>query len=361
MSRLNKSRLRCGLAALLLAASTLGAAAQPAPAPRAVVSASEAPEAMGAMFATLAPGETPITVEGAQWLQLRFADFDLGAGGTLTIAAPDGESQTFTQGQLEQWQGLSAVFNGSALTVTLTPGEQAPGQPAPAAASIAEVVIGLPAGGARGAEPAIPESIRRLLGDDPGRFIPDDTQGAVPSEAPQTRAQCGPNDDRVASNHPLIGRIMPIGCTGWLVNGGEFLTAGHCIPQVPRPSSSTCRPPRPTAPPSPRRCATSIRSIAGSIVSANTGVGNDWAIFRVAPNTETGLMPRAVQGGAFSSRTRSIPEPSGSPATASMVGAAGTRRSRPIPAPAPSIRRAAPTRRGCATPRTPRAATRAAR
>ena len=315
---------------------------------------------MGAMFATLAPGETPITVEGAQWLQLRFADFDLGAGGTLTIAAPDGESQTFTQGQLEQWQGLSAVFNGSALTVTLTPGEQAPGQPAPAAASIAEVVIGLPAGGARGAEPAIPESIRRLLGDDPGRFIPDDTQGAVPSEAPQTRAQCGPNDDRVASNHPLIGRIMPIGCTGWLVNGGEFLTAGHCISA----GTQTVEFNVPTSQANGTTVAPAVRDqypvIAGSIVSANTGVGNDWAMFRVAPNTQTGLMPRAVQGGAFTLSNTLDPGTVRIPATASM-SAPPTRRSGPIPAPAPSIRRTAPTRRGCATPRTPRAATRAAR
>jgi hypothetical protein len=41
------------------------------------------------------------------------------------------------------------------------------------------------------------------------------------------------------------------------------------------------------------------RVIEGSIVDAFTGVGNDWAIFEVLPNTETGLTPMAAQGGAF--------------------------------------------------------------
>ena len=41
------------------------------------------------------------------------------------------------------------------------------------------------------------------------------------------------------------------------------------------------------------------RVIAGSIVTQNTGIGNDWAIFAVLPNTQTGLLPAAAQGATF--------------------------------------------------------------
>jgi hypothetical protein len=39
---------------------------------------------------------------------------------------------------------------------------------------------------------------------------------------------CG-TDDRVASNDLAVGRIMPVGCTGWVISNGAFLTAGHCF------------------------------------------------------------------------------------------------------------------------------------
>ena len=62
-----------------------------------------------------------MSIPGAQWLQLEFSAFDLGEGGSLAISAGD-EVQTFDQETLETWQGLTAMFNGSEVTVTLTPG-----------------------------------------------------------------------------------------------------------------------------------------------------------------------------------------------------------------------------------------------
>ena len=110
---------------------------------------------------------------------------------------------------------------------------------------------------------------------------------------------CGSNDDRITSDHPLTRRIMPIGRTGWVIQGGTLLTAGHCISSstqtvefnVPASQSNG------TTVSPPIRDQYSI--IASSIVDGYTGVGNDWAMFRVLPNTETGLTPIAAQGGAF--------------------------------------------------------------
>ena len=47
-----------------------------------------------------------------------------------------------------------------------------------------------------------------------------------------------------------------------------------------------------------------------SIVSNDDGsgaTGDDWAVFRVAPNTQTGLLPRAAQGAHFTLSNSSNP------------------------------------------------------
>jgi hypothetical protein len=41
------------------------------------------------------------------------------------------------------------------------------------------------------------------------------------------------------------------------------------------------------------------RVIANSIVTKNTVIGDDWAVFRVLPNTQTGLLPQVAQGATF--------------------------------------------------------------
>ena len=95
-----------GLVVLLLSTTALGRAeAQPAPVPRAVVPADAAPEAMAGLFADLRRGEQTISIPGAAWLQLQFSDLQLGPDGTLTITSAAGDSQSFSQAELEAWGG----------------------------------------------------------------------------------------------------------------------------------------------------------------------------------------------------------------------------------------------------------------
>lgn len=285
---------------LILAAWALPPAfAQPAPVRRAVVPADAAPEAMAGLFADLQGGEQAISIPGAAWLQLQFSDVQLGPDGTLTITSAAGDSQSFSQAKLEAWGGLTAIFNGSELRVALTPG---PGATEPVVARIADIIIGLPPA-KEGAAESAPQPLIDLLGGDLDRFIPEDvrrptTEGAAPEENGSLEAICGA-DDRVASNNPRSGRIMPVGCTGWLIDGGALLTAGHCTGatmqtvefNVPasQADGTTVSPP----------VRDQYRVTAGSIVTQNTGIGNDWAIFTVLPNTETGLLPAAAQGATF--------------------------------------------------------------
>ncbi|MEK7760798.1 MAG: FG-GAP-like repeat-containing protein [Nitrospirota bacterium] len=296
---LNKIAFLLGV--VVLVSVTTSAWGQPAPALRAVVSADAAPEAMSPLFAELSVGERMISVPGAAWLQLQFSEVRLGPNGVLTITDTSGESQTFSQAGIDAWVRLSARFNGSELRVTLTPGQ---GATDPVSARVKEVIIGLPASAVSGAEVETPEPLRNFLGPDIKRFIPDDVrglqrEGVAPREGANTEAICGATDDRVTSTNPRAGRIMPIGCTGWLIDGGSLLTAGHCINantqtvefNVPASQADGT----PVAPP----VRDQYRVIAGSIVSQNTGVGNDWAVFRVLMNTQSGLMPAAAQGATF--------------------------------------------------------------
>lgn len=286
---------------VMLISATTSAWGQPAPVLRAVVQADAAPEAMSQLFAKLGIGERTISVPGAAWLQLQFSEVRLGPGGVLTITAASGDSQSFSQVQIDAWGGLSAVFNGSELRVSLKPGS---GAQEPVSARVKDIVIGLPGSAVSGTEAVLPKSLHDMLGPDIKHFIPADVrgvqkEGAAPHQGVGTEAICGATDDRVASTNPRAGRIVPIGCTGWLIDGNRLLTAGHCattnaqIVEFNVPASQA----------NGTIVASAVRDQyriqAGSFVSSNGGVGNDWAIFRVVPNTQTNQMPADAQGATF--------------------------------------------------------------
>ena len=304
MNTLLKVKLgRLLLALVLCSAVPESLLAQTAPAPRAVVPADSAPEALSGIFTALPAGSDQVVeIEGAQWLQLQFGAYSLGATGKLTITGPTGDVQTFDQEQLAAWEGLTGIFNGSRLTVAL-----APGTGETASASIGKVIIGLPVTtGTDSAEAAAPQALQSLFGSSLGQFIPPQPERKPfpnPAEEGTTDAGiesiCGTNDNRTSSSHKYSGRIMPIGCTGWIIEGGSILTAGHCIGSgtqtlefnVPSSKSNGT-----TVSPSIQH---QYKVKSDSIVDGYTGVGNDWATFKVLPNTQSGKTPIQVQGGGF--------------------------------------------------------------
>ncbi len=285
------------LAAMVLAVSAVQAIqAQPAPISRAVVSEEAPPEKMASFFTALESGDRSIPIPGAQWLQLRFSEFRLGDGRLRVRSAVD--EQIFTQDQLEAWEGLTAVFNGSEITITLMPGTSGE-----VSAKVGDVIIGLPGTIPELGPRTVWQSLIDFLGGDLQRFIPTDAEqqpeGSNPEADFAPQAICGSVDDRAASSHPAAGRIMSIGCTAWIIVGGRLLTAGHCIDTRTNTVEFN-------VPPSTANGATvsppvrdQYRVIAGSIKHQGTGTGNDWAVFQVLPNTQTGLTPIAAQKAFF--------------------------------------------------------------
>ena len=203
-----------------------------------------------------------VDVPGASWVRLYFGtettlggNLFQGTGAYLVVTShADGAVQVLNEVALEQWQNTSAYFNGDAVQVDLV------AHPGPAMHRV---------------------NIKQV----------DLAWGSFQS-------QCGSVDDRVPDTDPRSGRLLPIGCTGWLIDdcAGCSLTAGHCTGNIsvlqfnvpPSTSGGGLQMP----PPEDQYAvdAASVQSNGGQ------GVGNDWAYFGTFPNSNTGLTAAEAQG-----------------------------------------------------------------
>ena len=214
--------------------------------------------------------------EGAEWLRLYFSDVALagdpiaGTGGELRITSMlDGGTQVMNAIEVDRWRRSTAYFNGDSIVVEVW------------------------------ARPGTGDSRVQLEAVD---------MGVPPLQG--TASICGPVDDRLPSSDPRSGRLLPVGCTGWLIQdcAGCFLTAGHCTGNIqviqfnvpPSTSSGSIQnpPPQDQYPVD----AASLQSNGGQ------GVGDDWAYFGAFPNGTTGLTAAQAQGPGF---TLSTPPPAG--------------------------------------------------
>lgn len=197
-----------------------------------------------------------VRVPGAPWLRLLFGEVNLGAGSFITLTSlQDGAMQRLTTLSLRQWYNTSAYFNGDAIEVQLY-----------------------------------------VAPNDRGIFL--SLRGIMVGDVATPESQCGPTDDRVPSNHPAVGRLIPIGCTGWIVSNGVHVTAGHCSGgnatlefNVPMslPNGTIQHPPP----------EDQYSVDASSWTFVNGGIGNDWGTFEVFNNANTGLQPIQAQGASF--------------------------------------------------------------
>jgi hypothetical protein len=116
----------------------------------------------------------------------------------------------------------------------------------------------------------------------------------------QSATQCGATDDRVLSNDPRQARLLPVGCTTWLINDCShcFLTAGHCASGIgvvefnvpPSTASGALQHP----PPEDQYAPDPV-----SLQFTNGGQGNDWCYYGCFPNPATGQTPYERQQSAY--------------------------------------------------------------
>jgi len=203
-----------------------------------------------------------VRVDNAPWLVLHFSGSHLGRNSYIIIRSlKDDLWQKLDATGIEQWQHFSAFFNGNAVELKLFVAPEDRG----VFISVDEVILG---------EWGNEEPIESI---------------------------CGPTDDRIPSNHPATGRLLNVGCTSWIIPNGKIVSAGHCLSsagsvnvlqfQVP-PSlpGGTLQHPGPED-----QYAVDVTSR----VFVDNGIGADWGVFEVFPNSITGLMPKEAQNAFF--------------------------------------------------------------
>ena len=210
---------------------------------------------------------TEIEVADAAWVRLRFGQIELAPATDTTRASYlritslyDGHEQYLDAQSVREWSNTSAYFNGGRLRIEI----MASPTDAPMPNSV-EII------GATASEPTVfPRSI------------------------------CGTVDDRTPFTDARDGRLMPIGCSGWLFGDqpNSYLTAGHCGPgagdvmQFNVPLSNGSGTPQNPGP-------EDQYPVDGSSVQTQNGgtfIGNDFAFYGTFNNSNTGLAPHDAQG-----------------------------------------------------------------
>lgn len=204
-----------------------------------------------------------VRVEGARWLRLRFGRLALGTRSVLRLTSlEDGAEQHLDARAAEAWRLTSAFFNGDAVRLELL---IAPGD-AGVTVDVAEASAGEP--------------------------------------PPASATICGTADNRAASTEQAVGRLTNATgglCTGWLISSGAFLAAGHCtgtdVLQFNVPASDadgSLNMPDPEDQYAVN--AFVFEAVPRPSDPTETVIGQDWMVFSVAPNTETGQVPGPIQG-----------------------------------------------------------------
>lgn len=220
--------------------------------------------------------ERLVTRPGSTNIRVAFDHTQFGLDAFVFLSSPTtGDWQRLDAVSIQQWRGRSAIFNGDAVLVQVfvAPGDR-----------VTDV------------------SIARAISYD----------GVVPV-GPIPETVCGA-DDRIPASDNRVGRLLDcqnstcacssscqLGiCTAWRTTNETFLTAGHCTvgstPDIVEFNVPTSASNGDIILASPSH---QYSVDLTSIVDNDHGLGEDWAVFDVFPNSNTQLRPDQAYGVGF--------------------------------------------------------------
>lgn len=200
-----------------------------------------------------------ITVPNAKWLRVIFESASLTEGGLIIIEGQEGVTQRLDANALRAWGNTSAYFNGSALKVTLS----------------------LPKG-AYGSY-----RVRNILADAP--LLNKAKAQSLKHKSEQVGIPIG-IDERAYVLDGRVGRVMPVGCTGWITSTGVGMSAGHCAGADFQIIQFNVPPSLPNGTPQypPPSDQFAITNVVDSNSAGSTTAGNDWLLFKMEARFYTG-------------------------------------------------------------------------
>jgi trimeric autotransporter adhesin len=256
-----------------------------------------------------------VRIEGAPWLRFHIAEYDLGPYSDVTFTSLlDGGKQRLDAKSLVDWRNNTAYFNGDAVMIEL---------------HVTDVES---------------KEFVRFTGVTVGVRIPVTPPKRIRNNARAPETICGTNDDRVASNDSRVGRVNLLNvpgntsnpfCTAWIVSNGALLTAGHCVDSDfngttdPNFLTSVVEFNVPASLPNGTTVFSNpnsqypVGAVAGmGYDGPASALGRDWAVFSVGPNSNTGVLPHAVQ--SFFRMSSETPIPSTESVTVTGYGVDNT-------------------------------------
>jgi hypothetical protein len=201
--------------------------------------------------------QNTIQIGGAPWIRIFFDETVLSTNSYLLITSlQDGAQQRLNILSLSQWDNTSAFFNGDGVRIEL-----------------------------------------HVAPQDSGVFFKIDTimVGNRTDSLNEVTNICGLTDDRTPSSDSAVGRLSPLGGTAWIVSTGSIISAGHCVADnqnqilefnVPTTTDSGIRHPDPIY---------QYPINMDSKCFHDNGLGDDWAVFNVYDNSESGKQPIEMQ------------------------------------------------------------------
>jgi len=221
-----------------------------------------------------------VSVPGADWIRIHFEDYNLGQESFIRIYGSDGAKQELNTVSMQNWDYLSARFNGGIVAIYLYKSPDDDG------------------------------IYFRVKNVSVGKNNEEKKLDISEINISDKEATCGIKDDRIRlENQDLrIARVMGVGCTAWLIADGSLLTAGHCVGpkmtyvefNVPLSNEDGAT----NAPFPIHAYPIDLQSIkftppTQDLTDNTDNYGKEWAVFRVHPNSNHGLLPHQAYNNFF--------------------------------------------------------------